>query len=587
MTLLQRSLLLVAICLAPGVLAQAVNTVDLRDARLQEIQNGALQQSISYSTDLNQLFEGFHQLLVTVSLMPAVRGQEPEGCRALLATVAQNNGNLANIGLADVNGRTVCAAAPAPSMIDLSRAPFRVAMDGGDFEVGDYGIMEGGSPAAVPMAMPVRDQRGATTAVLWAIVTPDALTKYLRNRALAPNSALVVSDRNGAIIASAPDESLVGQHLPPSLMPLVAGKVIGTADAVGPDRTRRYFVYVPLGLRPLGQFVAVGVDEAASLQQIARATWRAIAFIAVGTVVGFGFAVVGSRHFLQRPIGRLVQAAQRWREGDLSARAELPGGVSEISTLGTAFDEMAAALDSRTRELVEAKRRAEQRASDAESAEQQKSLLLQEVNHRVKNSLQLVSSLLNLQGGTMSDEEGHHRFAAAAARVQTIARVHARLFQTGNVRSVEFGQYLRDLCADLARTYARQEQEPRFDIDVARVELPTDRVIPLALIVNELLTNVFKYAYGPGEPVRVDIATRLDGADTLRVTIADEGSGLPPGFDLHRSGGLGMRLIESLVAQLGARLEVQRPARGTRFVLRVPLNGAAAGAARAGNHPAA
>ncbi|MBX6323160.1 MAG: hypothetical protein IRY94_15140, partial [Rhodospirillaceae bacterium] len=130
MTLLQRSLLLVAICLAPGVLAQAVNTVDLRNARLQEIQNGALQQTISYSTDLNQLFESLHQLLVTLSLTPAVRGQEPEACRSLLATVAQNNDSVANIGLADVNGRTVCSAAPAPAMIDLSRAPFHAALEG-------------------------------------------------------------------------------------------------------------------------------------------------------------------------------------------------------------------------------------------------------------------------------------------------------------------------------------------------------------------------------------------------------------------------------------------------------------------------
>ncbi|MBX6321636.1 MAG: HAMP domain-containing protein [Rhodospirillaceae bacterium] len=425
------------------------------------------------------------------------------------------------------------------------------------------------------MALPVRDGRGATTAIMWAVVTPDALTKYLRNRALAPNSALVVSDRNGAIIASAPDQSLVGKHLPPDLMSLIGGKVIGTADAVGPDGTPRHFVYVPLGLRPLGQFVAVGVDEAASLQQIARATWRAVAFIAVGTVLGLGFAVIGSRHFLQRPIRRLVAAAQRWREGDLTARAELPPGASEISTLGTAFDEMAAALASRTSELIEAKRRAEQRATDAESAEQQKSLLLQEVNHRVKNSLQLVSSLLNLQAGTVRDEEGRHRFAAAAARVQTIARVHARLFQTGNVRSVEFGQYLRDLCADLGHTYAGQDQ-PRFDIDVATIELPTDRVIPLALIVNELLTNVFKYAYRPGEPVRVRIVTRRPDEGTLLVSVSDEGLGLPRDFDIHRSGGLGMRLIDSLVAQLGARLEIERPARGTRFVLRVPLNGGSA-----------
>jgi two-component sensor histidine kinase len=432
--------------------------------------------------------------------------------------------------------------------------------------------MEGGSPPAVAVALPVGGADG-TTGVIWATLTPDAISKYLRNkRAPAANSALLVTDRNGAIIASAPDQSLVGQRVPESLAPLIQSTVLGTQQAVGPDGVHRLFGYVPVPLRPDGQFVAVGTDLAASFEQIDSATWRAAAFIAVGIVLGLVFAFLGSRRFLQRPIDRLIEAARRWREGDFTARANQPPGASEFATLGTAFDEMAAALASRAAEEAQAKQRAEQRATDAEASEQQKSLLLQEVNHRVKNSLQLVSSLLNLQGGSMRDEGLRHHFAAAAARVQTIARVHARLFQTGHVRSVEVGQYLKDLCADLGQTYAQQEKQPRFDIDVVRLELPTDRVIPLALIVNELLTNVFKYAYAPGEEVRVRVATRLSGSDdVLTVEVSDRGAGLPADFDLQHSGGLGLRLIGSLVAQLDARLEVERLAQGTRFTLHVPL----------------
>jgi two-component sensor histidine kinase len=572
MTLLQRSLVLVMICLAPVVLAQVVNTLALREARQQEIVTGVWQQASSYASDLNQLFDSVRAVLDTVLLMPAVRDQEEEGCRTLLTKVREKNkGTLENIGLADVNGRTVCSVETAPAMLDLTKLPFSGALEKKELAIGDLGVMAGGRPPAVAIAVPVSEGGdSATTGLIWATVTPEAITKILRKRTPSPNAALVVSDRNGRIIASAPDESVLGQTLPPDMTALVNSNVIGTQQALGPDGVVRLFGYIPVTLRPSGQFVAVGIDQKASLQQIDSTTWRAAALIGVGIVLGLIFAVLGSRRFLQQPIDHLTEAARRWREGDFTARANLPPGTSEFATLATAFDEMADALASRTAEQAQAKQRAEQRASEAEAAEQQKSLLLQEVNHRVKNSLQLVSSLLNLQGGSVREEGIRHHFAAAAARVQTIARVHARLFQTGHVRNVEFGQYLKDLCADLGSTYAQQNQ-PRFDIDVVRVSLPTDRVIPLALIVNELLTNVFKYAYPAGQPVRVRVETRLDGEGTLVVVVADEGIGLPADFDLARSGGLGMRLIASLVAQLDAHLEVKRPAHGTRFTLRVPL----------------
>jgi two-component sensor histidine kinase len=585
LTLLRRSLFLVLICLAPLILAQAVNTWELRDSRWQEIQSRAVQQVVSASSDVNQLFEGFRQLLVTLTLTPSVRDQEPVSCRALLAKVAETNGNLANIGVADVNGRVVCTAGEAPEMIELARPPFSDALETGTFAVGDFRSVPAGSGAAVSMALPVGDESGATTGVVWATITPEALAKHLRTRALSPNALLIVSDRQGAIIASTPDEDLVGRRLPDSLASLVDSKTFGTVEAVGPDGVRRLFGFVPGGLRPdsqfTGQFVAVGIDKAASFEELDRATRRTVALIAIGVVFGLVAAFVGSRHFLQRPIDRLVQAARRWREGDLAARANLRPGSSEIAILGTAFDEMAGALASRTAELVEAKKRAEQRATEAEAAEQQKSLLLQEVNHRVKNSLQLVSSLLNLQAGTVREDDVRHHFNAAAARVQTIARVHARLFQTGQVHTVEFGQYLRDLCEDLGQTYAQQQQRPRFVVDVVRIELSTDRVIPLALVINELLTNVFKYAYPAGEEVRVHIESRREGEGALVVRVSDEGVGLPSEDELQRSGGLGMRLIHALVSQIDARLESERLVKGTRFTITVPLvsrtaNGAAA-----------
>lgn len=571
MTLLRRSLILMGICLVPIVLMQAVNTWELRRSRSAEIQSGAQQQVVSVSSDLAQLFDGFGQLLMTLAVAAPVREREPFPCRTLLATVLEHNGFLSTLGAADRNGRVFCVGAEGPEQIDMTAAPYSIALETDEFAVGTLRETIGGV-TALPMAAPIRDETGAAIGVLWATVTPDALNAYFRRRTLPANYSLLIADREGVILVSSPDESLVGEKLPSVLGSYVDSKVLGTIETKGPDDVQRLFGYVPVTLRPVGFFVAVGIDKEAAFAPLDRAMWRAFMFISIGAVLGFGAAVFGSRHVLQRPIGRLVRAARRWQEGDLTARAALDPGASEIATLGRAFDEMAAALETREAELMEAKQRAEQRAAEAEAAERQKTVLLQEVNHRVKNSLQLVSSLLNLQAASVRDEEVRNHFTSAGARVQTIARVHSRLFQTSQVGMVEFGQYLRDLCEDLRQSFGQPEARPRFDVSTEPIELSTDRVIPLALIVNELLTNVFKYAYpnGDGENVRVRVQSHREG-DRLIVEVCDEGVGLPADFDPGRGGGLGMRLVVALTNQLDAELQVVRQEKGATFRVVVPL----------------
>ena len=143
---------------------------------------------------------------------------------------------------------------------------------------------------------------------------------------------------------------------------------------------------------------------------------------------------------------------------------------------------------------------------------QQKDLMLREVNHRVKNSLQLVSSLLRLESRQIADPVTRRHFDEACARVATIARVHERLYKTDKVGVVEFGQFLRDLCADLSHS-AMIEQGHHIEVQADTRELPTDKVIPLALIVNELVTNAVKYAYPAGTHgvIRVQFRSAPDG----------------------------------------------------------------------------
>jgi len=197
---------------------------------------------------------------------------------------------------------------------------------------------------------------------------------------------------------------------------------------------------------------------------------------------------------------------------------------------------------------------------------QQKDLMLREVNHRVKNSLQLVSSLLRLESRQISDPVTRRHFDEACARVATIARVHERLYKTDKVGVVEFGQFLRDLCADLSHS-AMIEQGHHIEVEAGTRELPTDKVIPLALIVNELVTNAVKYAYPAGTrgAIRVQFESRPDGGFEVRV--ADDGVGLPPGFDPAKTQSLGMRMVCALLGQVEAELSCASNCNGTKFAI--------------------
>jgi two-component sensor histidine kinase len=189
-------------------------------------------------------------------------------------------------------------------------------------------------------------------------------------------------------------------------------------------------------------------------------------------------------------------------------------------------------------------------------------VLTREISHRVKNSLQLVAGLLNMQGRASGNEDLRRALSDAEARVHTIAQVHDRLWRHNEMRSVNLAEFLGELCAKL------RESAPHFTMacSIDPVIVPTDLAVPLGLLVNELAINAFKYAYpeARGE-VRVELSS--DSPERLRLEVSDHGVGLPSDFDPARARSLGMRLVASLTRQLGGHLEWQDARPGTRFVL--------------------
>jgi PAS domain S-box-containing protein len=192
-------------------------------------------------------------------------------------------------------------------------------------------------------------------------------------------------------------------------------------------------------------------------------------------------------------------------------------------------------------------------------------LLLREADHRIKNSLQLVASLLSLQRSRLSDPDAASALDSAIRRVVAVGEAHKALHQSSDLQHVNFADMMRDLCAHVGALNPALS----FVCDCpAALQLDTARAIPLGLIASELLTNAAKHAYPDGDGViRAGVATE---GDRLLLTVADQGVGLPPG-GITRAG-LGSSIVRSLAAQIGVQMEQSSaPGAGTCVILRAPL----------------
>ena len=201
------------------------------------------------------------------------------------------------------------------------------------------------------------------------------------------------------------------------------------------------------------------------------------------------------------------------------------------------------------------------------------SVLLEEMNHRVKNSLQLVANMLHLQAAGAEAEEVERSLKDAGKRVMMVARAHEHLYRSRDLLTIDLGSYLSDLCKSLENGI-----ECSFDQAVAvRIEMTAERAIPVALIVNELVTNAAKHGYPDGVG-KVWVTLNQDTTKGHAIVrVADAGIGLPPDFDLEGGKSLGMRIMRALSRQLGAALVVARRTQGAEFALYLPYTGNSAG----------
>lgn len=285
-------------------------------------------------------------------------------------------------------------------------------------------------------------------------------------------------------------------------------------------------------------------------------------FLTIAAIAGAAVLTISAAlafYFDHRLVGSAqALAAKAEALGSGQAMSPLASGITEFSMIDAAFVKAARAIEERqalTDSLAE--------------AVHQKEILLREVNHRVKNSLQLVASLLSMQRSQIKDPETRRHFEDAAQRIATVASVHQRLYRDERIDRVALDQFLEELCADLVAVAPARNIEIKCSADPCA--LPTERIIPVAIIVNELILNAFKHSFPDGRAGTIRLECREEPG-LIIVSVGDDGVQLPADFQIAaRERGLGMRIIVGLVKQLRATFESRSTGGGKMFVLRVPI----------------
>ncbi|NTU55400.1 MAG: hypothetical protein HGA79_04045, partial [Anaerolineales bacterium] len=199
---------------------------------------------------------------------------------------------------------------------------------------------------------------------------------------------------------------------------------------------------------------------------------------------------------------------------------------------------------------------AKQQLSEKTALLDEKEVLLKEVHHRVKNNLQVISSLLNLQAAKISDPDTKDVLRESQNRVRTMALIHEKLYQSSDLAQVNFRSYLQSLVTYLTQSYRERSVNVTVQIEAEDIMLDIDAAIPCGLIVNELVSNSLKYAFPDNQPGTIKLTCHQPQAGKYILVVSDDGVGLPDGFDIAQAPSLGYKLVVNLTAQLEGKLDL-------------------------------
>jgi len=352
-SLLSRVVLVVVIALLPGL---ALQTYTERQDRLtrQSIMHSQALRLLGLVTDAEQrIADGSALVLNTIGADPAVQDRNPAACQRLLENFVTAAPRYGFAALIAPDGHMVCGSnTGSPGIMALDRPYFQRAVQTGAFSVGDYAVGRGTGKPSLHFAQPVKGAKGAITGIVMVSLNLTWLQSQLEGLALPEGTIAAITDRNGIVLARTPYEaSRIGQPLRPETRLALQGSAIGITHITDREGRDRLMAYAPPGAGPQHLAVLVALDAQTAFPSITRGNRFRLGLIVISSLFALLLTGAAGRRLINRPVARLLETAERWRAGDLSARSELAQDRSEFGRLATAFDTMAATLQARENAL--------------------------------------------------------------------------------------------------------------------------------------------------------------------------------------------------------------------------------------------
>ncbi|MFZ1045625.1 MAG: histidine kinase dimerization/phosphoacceptor domain -containing protein, partial [Pseudolabrys sp.] len=402
---------------------------------------------------------------------------------------------------------------------------------------------------SIHLSMPYKDAGGSIRGVIVVILNLGKLAEILPAYPWRLEHRLIVLDRDGSLVLTVPpnDFENVGA-ISKTIFPKIAHAPSGTIDIKGPNGRSEIIGFVPLNDASEGLFTAVAIDRDSALAEASVINVRGIAFNVAAIVLAVIGVWLAIYIMINRPIRALIKSAHRQEAGDTLTQFPKLRFSAEFGQLSAALSRMA----DRINELLK-----------------QKDLLLREIQHRVMNSLNILSSLLDVQRRHVVDPAAKEHLAVARDRIIALGTVYRGLYQAHTLEYVEFSEFLNTICNRSEAAYVGSDKVS-IEVEAEPLQLSGVNAISLGMLTHELITNALKHAYSDGVSGSIKVTLKRQDDGNIELRFSDSGRGLPDNFQIETRSSLGMKIIASTIRQLGGTLEINRLEPGTEFVIRLP-----------------
>lgn len=550
MSLRYRLAILMLVALLPPLAITAYNTLRWQQFLERDSREEALAAARLVSAELAQIVEGSRQLMIAMGRHPAVPDNEAE-CVSYFKSVIAGLPAYREAAVINPEGKFICSTIAIPPDLDVrDRLYFDGPIKTGELTIGTLVQGRVTRSTSIHISMPFNKGDGVARGVIVLILNPERVAQDLSARPWRTNHRVTVMDRDGSLVFTIPQQGEEdARAIAKAVFPTARISEGGVAQA--PDtRGRPQIVgFVPLEEAPRGLITAVSVDRDTALADVRLTAWRSIVFGLVAVVLAVAGMMWTANVLIRRPLRAIVAVVNRRERGETDAKFPNLDPRTDLGQLTAALSRMSDSING----LLE-----------------QKTFLLRELQHRVMNSLNLLSSVLDLQRRHTADPDARDQLARARDRVISIGAVYRQLYQADHAGRVEFAEFLQKLCEDSQNAYGGHRH--RIEVTAEPMQLSGSKAVALAVLTHELITNVLKHAYGADEtgPIFVSLKKAANGSYELR--FSDRGKGLPSDFDPSKSSSLGFKVILGTARQLGGSVEIVRLDKGTEFLIRLPPN---------------